>query len=992
VWGYSRNYTAGDYPGVITGVSFAGGQIELAIRLVVDSFMPSKLKGKTGLGEYKIRFKPNGTKIEGAWQGTFCGEQGKGRVCGTVEPLRPRTAGFARPAPGEHPYLLLRKSDLPALQKKWRSAWGARMAPRLTADDGKSMFRMAVGHGLMYVLTGDTKYAARAQQLIEADVHAGRLVRTEVHHPYVKVHDAGIGAGEAAIAFDLISDACTPEFRKSMTALFAGKAPYLWGCPANGSATSNWSAMYRAGAGMCGLAILNQEEEFWPKPAEPQIARLEADATLASSPPPGAPVAVLESGQPLADWLQAGPLPLGLARDPTEALGGPGARIARGTKVSVRAVLKDKSGSLRTDVVEKAFEPPKPAKGGSPGAFGFSPGGPLGHVTFFYTILENRRPGYYAVDFPSKHQWFLYPYVYINGRRFRSGEHLYLAAGRFAVLAPVQVGHCRYAYTMVWSLALRAAPEQAAQAWLAEEQAAHRLEVAKWQVLHDAARAEGGCNAWGLYWTGVGRQWIENWATWAVGSLGWGMAGEAYTQHSYAAVLPFAHAYRNALGGDLVGRPNLRMALPRYVGQTMFRADGAYLQGYGPGGSALGVDGYARGFGLVPEELKPAVLWGWNRTQRLADEGKLKGPYLTEDFLDPMSAAFMFVNYPSPEGGIAEKNPAEALPKVLLDDWKGGFAFRNRWQDGDDIVAALYLNWNFAGGEWYGAETGEFRISGLGEDWAVRGTGWGVQGKSTGPPAPKRANQNVLELGEPVDSGEAPAFCRFLKASKDGSAVLTLDMDYVYTGDGKAGKSKGLLPPLPIHPRNDAAYAFHDLGLKGIRGFAADYSGASGAPALFAVVDRVAGSAGANRWHLVTEQKHAVEIAGNVFTIRAASGATLKGTVLAPSSPAIAARPQTLGHEAAYDGDHQPREFSRTVLDVPAKDFVFVVMTIQKGEAPAVTVQGAGENARARIGRQTVAFDGAKIVLGQLAGDLQVVGPLAASLSRQTVGTRGEWP
>jgi hypothetical protein len=604
----------------------------------------------------------------------------------------------------------------------------------------------------------------------------------------------------------------------------------------------------------------------------------------------------------------------------------------------------------------------------------------LGATVFFYTVLENKRAGYYVIRFPPKERpyWFLQPYVFINGQRFRSGDLVDLPKGRFAVLAPVQAGHCRTSERILWALTLTAVSDAEAQMWLAERQASHVLDRTTWQMVHDAARARG-CNPWGFYWARVGRQWIENWATWAVGSFGWAMAGEAYTQHSYRVVLPFAHSYRNALGEDLVGRPSLRMVLPRYAGLTMFRPDGAFIQSYGPGGSPAGVDNYARGFALVPEALKPAVLWGWNRTRRLAEEGRLKGEYLTEDFLDPMSAAFLLVNYPDPASGMVEKNPGQVLPSVMLDDWKGGFAFRNRWQDGNDIVATIYLNWNNAGGEWDGAETGDFRISGLGSDWVVRGAGWGCTGEKT--PVPRRANQNILELSESVEQG-APAFSRFCKASKDGSVVLTLDMDYVYSSSKKTGTGREL-PPLPAHPRKGTADVYYELGIKGLRGWAADYSGAAGAPALFAVVDKVAGSAGQNRWHLVTDPKNAVEIAGNVFTIRGANGATLKGTVLAPASPAITARPQTLGHEAAYDGHHVTKNFDRMIIDLPAQDFVFVVMTLQPGEAPTVTVRGAGEQAQATVGRQTIGFDGEKIVLGQFAGDLEVVGPLAVNQEEQ---------
>ncbi len=48
------------------------------------------------------------------------------------------------------------------------------------------------------------------------------------------------------------------------------------------------------------------------------------------------------------------------------------------------------------------------------------------------------------------------------------------------------------------------------------------------------------------------------------------------------------------------------------------------MHSFGRGGGPLGVDLWARGFGLVPADLKPMSLWGWTRTQKLAEAGKLK--------------------------------------------------------------------------------------------------------------------------------------------------------------------------------------------------------------------------------------------------------------------------------------------------------------------------------------------------------------------------------
>jgi len=44
--------------------------------------------------------------------------------------------------------------------------------------------------------------------------------------------------------------------------------------------------------------------------------------------------------------------------------------------------------------------------------------------------------------------------------------------------------------------------------------------------------------------------------------------------------------------------------------------------------------------------------------------------------------------------------------------------------------------------------------------------------------------------------------------------------------------------------------------------------------------------------------------------------------------------------------------------------FFLVVMTIQKGPPPKLTATGTGEQAVVTVGRQTIRFDGRKLVLG----------------------------
>jgi hypothetical protein len=121
--------------------------------------------------------------------------------------------------------------------------------------------------------------------------------------------------------------------------------------------------------------------------------------------------------------------------------------------------------------------------------------------------------------------------------------------------------------------------------------------------------------------------------------------------------------------------------------------------------------------------------------------------------------------------------------------------------------------------------------------------------------------------------------------------------------------------------------------LKVRRAFAVDLSGASGAPALFALVDQVEGAAAfKGAWELPF--KDAV-LSGNSFSVGEAEGPNLKGLLVTPSG----ARSARLPSAAEY----------------------FLLFTVQKGAAPAMKIEGTGLKSRVSAGGQTVSFDGLKL-------------------------------
>lgn len=157
--------------------------------------------------------------------------------------------------------------------------------------------------------------------------------------------------------------------------------------------------------------------------------------------------------------------------------------------------------------------------------------------------------------------------------------------------------------------------------------------------------------------------------------------------------------------------------------------------------------------------------------------------------------------------------------------------------------------------------------------------------------------------------------------------------------------------------------------LVGSRSFAADYSGASGAPGLFVVVDRRPG-AGKGTWTMSTSLDCAVTISvpppnppgtqpaapstGPTplpsFTITGKRGplpATMTGTFISPAAVQVSYSTADGAIQAAAEGDF------------------IVVLTVQRGRAPTVQVEGAGLKANVRVGAQTITFDGTKIILGK---------------------------
>lgn len=168
---------------------------------------------------------------------------------------------------------------------------------------------------------------------------------------------------------------------------------------------------------------------------------------------------------------------------------------------------------------------------------------------------------------------------------------------------------------------------------------------------------------------------------------------------SNSAVMPALLAFKNAAGKDYTDYPNVTWMTMRWA-YDIFPKDGkpyypARLIGgnvsYGTedflgnskGGGFSHGGWFAEGFGVIPEDKKPALLWTYQNfvAKAMGDDYDIRNY--------PHRAILSFINWPI---GMKPVNPGEVLSKVRYDSIHGYVSFRNQWKDEDDILVTAWTN------------------------------------------------------------------------------------------------------------------------------------------------------------------------------------------------------------------------------------------------------------------------------------------------------------
>ena len=249
VVGSGRKYNQGFHVGTLEET--AGGRLRIEMQVGDDPWVTG------GFGEYEIDLNVGSGDLTGSYEGRYNYHGVLGELTGRLLPLRPPIASDVPPLEsGEHPRLVFRRGEIPAMRRRAQTAIG-RAIGRAIRDRSESSGGLdgAVGCGFLYALYGDEPMGRRA---VPALIAAAR--RTGFAH----LHERAYDLNTASIAYDLAYDCLTDEEREEVTTYLAKMQGIV--VPSvgmtgnfNNGPNSNWTAIGLGGTGLVSLATLKEQ-------------------------------------------------------------------------------------------------------------------------------------------------------------------------------------------------------------------------------------------------------------------------------------------------------------------------------------------------------------------------------------------------------------------------------------------------------------------------------------------------------------------------------------------------------------------------------------------------------------------------------------------------------------------------------------------------------------------------------------------------------------
>lgn len=922
VWGKAQNYGIGEHIGIVESAEVTDTAVRLKVTILIQSDFWVKTQW---IARYEINAtrQPNGA-VTGTYTGVLKGVDLKGQVEGVIPAARPMRKGFVPPAPDEHPRVLLRKGDLPALREKLKTPLGQAYLKR--AGESGDMINL----GLLYQLTGDKAHAVRAMEAIN-----------EKYKDAIPVFGFGSGGFghdifAAALAYDLCYDAWPEDFRAKLRLQFEEfterQQHVLMTSHANFHPCSNYYGPGRGVPGVVAMILWGDKGAAPPKPRDPLARPWPILPPQGFTPGKGVPTTELDIDKTPSKWIWSGPLPFECSRDVLTGMGGySAARPEVGTTANytVKTEKWFKQGALEFKELpeevaneegidlEKALGKQEPA------------------VAVFYTAakVKAQRTVSLVRESPQMKVW-------ISGVELEDRVFYKLEPGLHPVLVEMRM---RQPQGTV-GLRLASAEEDDPQGAL--ELA--RFEKRLWEQ-DQAMWEKTGMAPVRQLW--LDRGWFQNYQhyRWGMGDGGTQTETGGYAQISSWYPSVYASMYPNFFGRSATAYPDVTHLIPRKIMQSVF------TEATGPGKRrgnkpqaqqlnsviTLNPQWMACHFPIIPDQYKASALWVWNYLCGVTDEKSIPNVLGGKDAsiwgLGGLTLAQTFLHYPL---DLKPVHPDKGMPRQWSAGTFGLHVFRSGFEGKDEFVSQVWGKSSPIHG-WNHPNAGAFQVWGLGRPWT-----W----TDSSPGTIRDTYSVVLLPDDQINQGACGRLVHY-EAMADGSGSLTLDMDDVY-----ARPSPGLYDKmLNRNPEKRVA-----SGITGLRAVAVDYSGKCGAPAMMVLVDKIDGG-GKRLWTWQKPEGASQGIDGNTFTIRYPD-AMMKATFVTPGDARI-----DYADDEKKEGGDPKHGFWGTLhrFKVESDGSFFVVATFQRGEAPKVSVEGSGLDAKVTVGGRKVRFDGRRIVLGE---------------------------
>ncbi len=910
VWGYAmtyvelghyvRSFCKSDHDGRLVGVKESPGRTEMVVTMnFKGSGWVSQGMKTVQEGRYTVRAKRTGNRFAGDFTGLFGRRKVTGKLTGTIRPFAVRAIKGYKPfAPGEHPRLIFRKKDIPAIRDRAKNtpegraivaqlekclAKPLRWHPRVTP-------MVAAGHGVMYVLTGDKAHSAKARKITE-----GLMDLKASDRKMIRRAPRAMGM---ALTYDLCYEGWDVAFRRKVTNWLEEAALDIFNGGRTGGLNehpfSNWMGIAYGSAGTIAIAIMGDPGVYPQRPVQPmpvEIARIGPPKKFTAG--RGVPVVKYEDGKMPTQWLMAGPFKPRSDDDFLAAIGG---RDKANPEAGTRAKYAGGVCAFKP-IGKNAIWVHEHFTNGQAALDLLVPIDRAYHTTsYYYNVLDSARAGWFRMQSDTK-AGGRGAVMWLAGKRVTHGDLVHLKKGRYPVMIQVSLGSTTPWGRILMAPRFVALSDEQAKTERAEREAAYSKRLAAWETGRKRYIESGKTVPTADYCYRRAMRGMRRFMQTHVGEHGFGLEGEGYLRFTMTCgLLQFLHANRVAMGREFVeglGQDWL-FVLPVITGVGPEGKRPAYgPAGWSNNGQQEERSGaFAAGMSNVRPEHLPAVRWWFDRTF---------GPKGDKSFnvTLPVQAGYALANYPF---GVKEKNPHEVLPHAVLDRHHGYFATRKQWKDADDLLAVMHLKSTVRHYVHQANPAGSIRIVGFDRLLAQI-----VKVEMPG------ATTMLGGLGGQVEQ---------FGALPDGSATVSACLDQAYLKDSGKGQ-----PPA-------------DAGIRATRAFAVDYSEASGAAGLYAVIDRIKGG-GKKTWRMTGAGD--VKVSGKTFTVAGRDGVTLRGHVIVPAGAAIKA--------------------DRRGVAVTGGDEFFVVMTVTRGDPPAVKASGKGLAAKVRVGKRSLRFDGDKIIL-----------------------------